>query len=358
MTKLLLTLLLTLTPLALTPGFHPVLPPLAAGVHPLPAPRAPTPETAAATTTGALGPGDRPALLPQPLSAYVRRLPAARAPAPPEHSSRSTRTGAATPAGSGPPRPPGAHGPSPGGRPLPAPLAVARWWDPPPTPYVAGHRGVDLSAPVGAELRAVGPGRVHHAGPVAGRGVLSLTLPGGLRTTYEPVRPLVAEGETVEAGQVVAVLAAGSHCATPCLHWGLLAGEDLYRNPLTLLPRPTPRLLPTAQGPTTPDDTLPAAPRTASAAGSGGHLGADGGSAFSLSGTDRHGFAMTTRTADRWSGLRARTALPTAGPGTRPRTPGGSRPRSTRRTGPGSRPRRAGAAALRTGPGLSRPVHA
>ncbi|MEU8431658.1 M23 family metallopeptidase [Streptomyces sp. NPDC029216] len=129
-------------------------------------------------------------------------------------------------------------------RPLPAPLSVARWWDPPPTPYAAGHRGVDLSAPAGAEVRAVGPGRVHFAGPVAGRGVLSLTLPGGLRTTYEPVRPLVAEGEAVTAGQVVAVLTEGSHCPGPCLHWGLLAGEDAYLNPLALLPRPTPRLLP------------------------------------------------------------------------------------------------------------------
>ncbi|MDX3535779.1 M23 family metallopeptidase, partial [Streptomyces sp. MB09-01] len=126
----------------------------------------------------------------------------------------------------------------PGARPLPAPLTVARWWDPPPTPYAAGHRGVDLSAPVGAELRAVGPGRVHYAGQVAGRGVLSLTLPNGLRTTYEPVRPLVAEGEQVTAGQVVAVLAQGSHCPAPCLHWGLLSGET-YLNPLTLLPRPT-----------------------------------------------------------------------------------------------------------------------
>lgn len=134
-------------------------------------------------------------------------------------------------------------------RPLPPPLAVVRWWDPPPTPYAAGHRGVDLAAPVGAELRAVGPGRVHHAGPVAGRGVLSLTLPNGLRTTYEPVRPLVAEGEEVIAGQVVAVLTEGSHCAEPCLHWGLLSDGGGYRNPLALLPRPTPRLLPGANAP-------------------------------------------------------------------------------------------------------------
>ncbi|MFD4247897.1 M23 family metallopeptidase [Streptomyces sp. NPDC058525] len=134
----------------------------------------------------------------------------------------------------------------PAARPLPAPLVVARWWDPPPTPYAAGHRGVDLSAPVGSEIRAVGPGRVHYAGPVAGRGVLSLTLPNGLRTTYEPVRALVTEGEAVTAGQVVAVLTEGSHCPAPCLHWGLRSAET-YLNPLTLLKPPTPRLLPHTQ---------------------------------------------------------------------------------------------------------------
>ncbi|MER7729329.1 M23 family metallopeptidase [Streptomyces erythrochromogenes] len=147
-----------------------------------------------------------------------------------------------------PPAPPSPPSPQAGSagppvRPLPAPLAVVRWWDPPPTPYAAGHRGVDLAAPVGAELRAVAAGRVHHAGQVAGRGVLSLALPNGLRTTYEPVRPLVAEGEEVAAGQVVAVLTEGSHCPEPCLHWGLLSGEA-YLNPLALLARPTPRLLP------------------------------------------------------------------------------------------------------------------
>lgn len=132
---------------------------------------------------------------------------------------------------------------APDGRPLPSPLTVVRWWDPPPTPYAAGHRGVDLAAPVGAELRAIGPGRVHYAGPVAGRGVLSLTLPNGLRTTYEPVRPLVTQGAEVTTGQVVALLTDGPHCPRPCLHWGLLQAET-YLNPLTLLPHPTPRLLP------------------------------------------------------------------------------------------------------------------
>ncbi|MFI8105054.1 murein hydrolase activator EnvC family protein [Streptomyces sp. NPDC086023] len=138
---------------------------------------------------------------------------------------------------------------APAVRPLPAPLRLLRGWLPPPTPYAAGHRGVDLAAAPGTEVRAVAAGRVHHAGPVAGRGVLSLTVAGTpLRTTYEPVRPLVAEGEAVARGQVVAVTTAGGHCGEPCLHWGLLSGEA-YLDPLSLLPRAAPRLLPLSGSP-------------------------------------------------------------------------------------------------------------
>ncbi|GHH52165.1 hypothetical protein HNQ79_004874 [Streptomyces candidus] len=132
--------------------------------------------------------------------------------------------------------------------------SVVRGWEPPPSPYAAGHRGVDLAAAAGAEVRAAAPGRVSFAGRVAGRGVLSVTLTATgeppLRTTYEPVRALVAEGTVVTAGQVVAVLEPGAyHCpATGCLHWGLLRGAE-YLDPLSLLPagllhRGPPRLLP------------------------------------------------------------------------------------------------------------------
>ncbi|MFJ2741319.1 peptidoglycan DD-metalloendopeptidase family protein [Streptomyces sp. NPDC087440] len=132
--------------------------------------------------------------------------------------------------------------------------SVVRGWQPPPSRYAAGHRGVDLAAAPGAQVRAAAAGRVSFAGRVAGRGVLSVTLSGTgdppLRTTYEPVRALVAEGDAVRAGQLVAVLEPGAyHCpAGTCLHWGLLRGAD-YLDPLSLLPpallhRGPPRLLP------------------------------------------------------------------------------------------------------------------
>ncbi|MFJ9668559.1 murein hydrolase activator EnvC family protein [Streptomyces sp. NPDC101219] len=122
-----------------------------------------------------------------------------------------------------------------GGRPR-----VLRGWEPPATVYGRGHRGVDLAAAPGAPVRAVAAGRVSFAGRVAGKGVVSVELPGTgeppLRTTYEPVLASVAKGDSVAAGAVVGTVEpAGSHCTAPCLHWGLLRG-DTYLDPLALLP--------------------------------------------------------------------------------------------------------------------------
>ncbi|MER6734830.1 M23 family metallopeptidase [Streptomyces puniciscabiei] len=128
---------------------------------------------------------------------------------------------------------------------------VLRGWEPPATVYGPGHRGVDLAAPAGSEVRAVAPGRVSFAGRVAGRGVVSVDLTGtDLRTTYEPVTALVHKGDEVTAGETVGTVeqAAASHCPTTCVHWGLLR-DRTYLDPLSLLPpwllhRGPPRLLP------------------------------------------------------------------------------------------------------------------
>lgn len=125
---------------------------------------------------------------------------------------------------------------------------VIRGWKPPPKPWAAGHRGVDLAAPRGSPVRAVAAGRVSFAGKVAGRGVVSVELSGTgrppLRMTYEPVRPSVHKGERVRSGQTVGRVAEGPfHCDRGCLHWGARRGGR-YLDPLSLLRGGPSRLLP------------------------------------------------------------------------------------------------------------------
>ncbi|WP_269859003.1 M23 family metallopeptidase [Streptomyces sp. RPT161] len=128
---------------------------------------------------------------------------------------------------------------APGGR---EPPTVVRGFEPPPLPWSPGHRGADLAATPGAQVRAAAPGRITFAGTVAGQGVVTVELTGTgtppLRTTYEPVRATLPTGTQVAAGQPVGVLLSGPfHCPAGCLHWGLLRG-DVYLDPLTLIPAP------------------------------------------------------------------------------------------------------------------------
>jgi murein DD-endopeptidase MepM/ murein hydrolase activator NlpD len=134
---------------------------------------------------------------------------------------------------------------APWGWPLTGVPTVSRAFDTPPTPYAAGHRGVDLLGRAAAPVLAAGAGVVAFAGMVAGRPVVSVEHAGGLRTTYEPVQPAVAAGQVVARGSPLGVLGAG-HPGCPaeaCLHWGLRRGE-IYLDPLTLLRPPRVRLLP------------------------------------------------------------------------------------------------------------------
>jgi murein DD-endopeptidase MepM/ murein hydrolase activator NlpD len=149
-----------------------------------------------------------------------------------------------------PPRPAGYRWPL-DGRP-----AVVRPFAPPPEPWLAGHRGVDLAAPPRATVRAAATGVVAFAGQVGGRGVVSIDHPGGLRTTYEPLSPLVVAGQAVRAGDPIGVLVAGHEgCqAAACLHWGLRRGAT-YLDPLSLLGAGRVRLLPLDGGARRPQDS-------------------------------------------------------------------------------------------------------
>lgn len=123
--------------------------------------------------------------------------------------------------------PPGPAGAANGGQwgwPLPGIPTVLRPFQPPPTPYAAGHRGVDLAAPVGASVLAAGTGVIGYAGRLAGRGVVTV-VHGPLRTTYEPVTAVVQAGQSVRVGEQIGRLEPPTgHCGIgrSCLHWGLL----------------------------------------------------------------------------------------------------------------------------------------
>lgn len=124
------------------------------------------------------------------------------------------------------------------------PMTVIRPFEPPPSPWLAGHRGVDLLASTGQVVRTPVAAVVSFTGVIAGRPVLVLALDSGLRTTFEPVRASVVVGESVDPGDSVGRVAAPTgHCGViSCVHWGLLEGPS-YLDPLKLL-YPAPRLLP------------------------------------------------------------------------------------------------------------------
>jgi murein DD-endopeptidase MepM/ murein hydrolase activator NlpD len=130
---------------------------------------------------------------------------------------------------------------------------LTRPFAPPPHQWLPGHRGVDLAGTEGQPVLAAGAGVVVYAGPLAGRGVVSVDHASGLRTTYEPVRASVLSGQPVAPGQPLGMLAAG-HAGCPvaaCLHWGLRRGET-YLDPLVLMRPPRLRLKPMSARRSTP----------------------------------------------------------------------------------------------------------
>jgi len=100
--------------------------------------------------------------------------------------------------------------------------------------YSAGHRGIDLDAPVGSALTAPAQGVVAFSGPVADRNVLTIDHGGGFVSTLEPITEGLPPGTPVEAGDAVASVGTGGHATLDTVHFGVrLHGE--YVNPLLLL---------------------------------------------------------------------------------------------------------------------------
>ena len=127
--------------------------------------------------------------------------------------------------------------------------AVLRTFDAPSPNWNRGHRGVDLAGVARQPVYAAAAGTVVFAGDLAGRSLVSIAHPGGLRTTYEPVWPTVRPGQLVDAGAVIGELAAGHDgcAAAACLHWGAMWGAASradYVDPLGLLASTPIRLKP------------------------------------------------------------------------------------------------------------------
>jgi murein DD-endopeptidase MepM/ murein hydrolase activator NlpD len=127
--------------------------------------------------------------------------------------------------------------------------AVLRVFDAPSPHWNRGHRGVDLAGVLGQPVYAAGAGTVVFAGELAGRTLVSIAHPGGLRTTYEPMQPSVRVGQLVAAGAMIGELEAGhAGCAAAaCLHWGAMWGAASradYVDPLGLLASTPIRLKP------------------------------------------------------------------------------------------------------------------
>ena len=84
--------------------------------------------------------------------------------------------------------------------------AVVRVFTPPATTYGVGHRGIDLAAHPGEQVRAVAAGTVSHVGVLAGRGTVTVLHSSGLRSTYEPVAGSVTRGQVVAKGEIIGTL--------------------------------------------------------------------------------------------------------------------------------------------------------
>jgi murein DD-endopeptidase MepM/ murein hydrolase activator NlpD len=129
------------------------------------------------------------------------------------------------------------------------PPRIVQAYAAPPSPYAAGHRGIDLAAVTGTVVVAPSDATVHFAGVVVDRPVLTLDHGAGVLSSYEP---LLAEGlkagDAVTRGSPLGIVGTGAHCSNSCLHVGVRIDGD-YVSPLLFFDRvPRSVLLPLHAG--------------------------------------------------------------------------------------------------------------
>ena len=177
----------------------------------VPGPSVAAPSVAAPSAAAPSGPG--PAADPSVAAASVSAAPVATAPV-------ATAPVAAVPGGwawpVGPPR------------------ELVHPFEAPASRYAAGHRGVDLVAGEGHPVRSPADGVVTFVGRVVDRPVLSIQHGEDLVSSFEPVTATVGEGDRVAAGQIVGVVATGSHCTARCVHFGVRR-HGQYISPMLFL---------------------------------------------------------------------------------------------------------------------------
>lgn len=117
--------------------------------------------------------------------------------------------------------------------PVGPPFGVVRPFIAPETPYSSGHRGIDIDARAGDEVRAPAAGVVHFAGWVVDRPVVSIRHANGLISSFEPVASTLTAGTPLARGEAIGTLEAG-HCALACLHFGVRRHGE-YVSPLLFL---------------------------------------------------------------------------------------------------------------------------
>jgi len=113
---------------------------------------------------------------------------------------------------------------------------VVRGFEPPPTPFSSGHRGIDIAAAFGTPVHAPADGVVSFAGFVGGELFVTIDHGDGYRSTGSWLaQALVKKGQAVREGDVVALSGRGHpELPEPQLHFGVRQGST-YLDPLSVL---------------------------------------------------------------------------------------------------------------------------
>ncbi len=120
--------------------------------------------------------------------------------------------------------------------PWPVTGPVIRGFDPPTSPFGAGHRGIDIAVPFGTPILAPEAGTVSFAGRVGGELFVTIDHGGGLVSTYSWLSAAsVRKGDVVALGQQIGATGTGHPGSTvPHLHLGVKL-DGGYLDPLEIL---------------------------------------------------------------------------------------------------------------------------